>query len=446
MSRHEGIVRGDAVTDRRDPIESWLSSDVELMPPPPGTFERVHRRARHRRAMKAMSAAAGAAVIVVAGVVIPQVAGGLLSSSPAPAVIKMTPGPTQTAPASTVSIPGPPLSTAGRGPAPAAGFQPTSVTFIGGTIGAVLGEAGSCGTGPCTAMAGTHDYGKNWTEIGAPAARSANGNDGVSQVRFLNREDGWAYGPALYATHNGGKTWRAIGTRGGRVIDLSTVGRRAFAVVGSGCAGVGAQYASGCKRFTLFSAAASSNVWDAVRGASGTGQALPGGLQLTSKRGYLLAGGRLYSGPIKNGPWQRVSSAPVPHCLKSGGSGPHLIAPTTSDLLMVCQDPTTGVLTLFQSPNSDSTWRQRGIVQATGIAQSFAVTPSGTMVLASTAGIYRSTDGRTWNPTSVRTPAGGFSFVGMTTDSKGVAVAASLRPALYITTDGGRTWRARPVR
>ena len=229
----------------------------------------------------------------------------------------MTPKPSQPRPARIEAVPGPRLSADGNGPAPAPGFQPTSVTFIGNTLGAVLGEAGSCGTGPCTAMAGTHDYGNNWTEIGAPDARPANGKEGVSQVRFLNLQHGWAYGPALYATHNGGKTWRAIGTRGGRVIDLSTVGRRAFAVVGFGCTGAGAQYASGCKRFTLFSAAASSNEWDAVRGASGTGQALPGGLQLTSKRGYLLAAGRLYTGPIKNGAWHRVSSAPLPHCLKT---------------------------------------------------------------------------------------------------------------------------------
>jgi hypothetical protein len=320
------------------------------------------------------------------------------------------------------------------------------VTFIGNTLGAVLGEAGSCGTGPCTAMAGTHDYGNNWTEIGAPDAPPANGKDGVSQVRFLNLQHGWAYGPALYATHNGGKTWRAIGTRGGRVTDLSTVGRRAFAVVGFGCTGAGAQYASGCKRFTLFSAAASSNEWDAVRGAAGTGQALPGGLQLTSKRGYLLAGGRLYTGPIKNGAWHRASSAPLPHCLKPAANGPQLIAPTTSDLFLVCQDPATSALALYQSPDSGSTWRQRGIVQATGTAQSFAISPSGTMVLATTAGIYRSVDGLTWNPASVRTPTGGFGFVGMTTDSNGAAVAASLHPAVYITTDGGRHWRARPIR
>ena len=88
------------MTDRRDPIEAWLSSDVELMPPPPGAFERVRRRARHRRAIKATSAAAAAAVIVVAGVVIPQVAGGFRTSNAPTAKIKMmTPKPSQPRPA-----------------------------------------------------------------------------------------------------------------------------------------------------------------------------------------------------------------------------------------------------------------------------------------------------------------------------------------------------------
>jgi hypothetical protein len=95
VSRHDGVVRGDAVTDRRDPIETWLSSDVELLPPPPGAFERVHRRARHRRAIKATSAAAGAAVIVVAGVVIPQVAGAFRTNNVPAAKIIMTPKPAQ---------------------------------------------------------------------------------------------------------------------------------------------------------------------------------------------------------------------------------------------------------------------------------------------------------------------------------------------------------------
>jgi len=434
------------MTDRRDPIEAWLSSDVEMMPPPPGTFDRVHRRARQRRTMKALTAAAGAAVVIVGGIAVPQVVGGFGTKSPPPtAQIKMTVEPKPKGPPPTVEIPGPPLSSSPAGPPPATGFKPTSVTFIGSNVGAVLGVAGSCATPPCTAMAATHDYGKTWSEIGAPPAGPANGSSGVSQVRFLDFQDGWAYGPALYVTHDSGKSWRAVFTHRGRVIDLSTVGRRAFAVVGFGCTGSGAYYATGCTRFTLFSTSASKNEWDAVPGASGAGQATSGALQLTSKGGYLLAGGRLYAGPVTAGGWHRVSAASLPGCITAGPGGPQLIAPTASELFLVCQDPDASALTLYQASGRGSSWQRRGMVEAAGAAQSFAVAPSGTLVLATTTGIYRSAGGHTWNPVLTK-PGGGFSFVGMTSDSNGVAIAAGLRRDVYITTDGGSTWQARPIR
>jgi photosystem II stability/assembly factor-like uncharacterized protein len=437
------------MTDRRDPIEAWLSADVDLMSPPPGTFERVHRRARHRKAMKALTAAACAGVVIAGGVVIPQVVGGLgTNPHPVPAKVRfMKPKPKPPGPAPTVAVPGPRLSMAPGGPPPAAGFQPTSVTFIGTNVGAVLGVAGSCAGRACTAMAATHDYGKTWSEINAPPAGPAGGNDGVSQLRFLDFKQGWAYGPALYSTHDGGKSWTAISTHRGRVIDLSTVRRRAFAVVGFGCTGAGTNYAAGCTHFTLFSAAASSDEWYAVRGASGAGLAVAGALQLTSARGYLLAGGQLYAGPVRKGAWRRVSAASVPGCIRPGASGPQLIAPApaASELFLVCLNPATSMLTLYRSPSTGSSWQRRGVVQAAGIAQSLAVTPSGSLVLATTTGIYRSADGRIWNPVFTK-PAGGFSFIGMTTDTQGVAVAASLRRDVYITMDGGRTWQARPIR
>src|SRR5262245_51626990 len=66
------------MTEPRDPIETWLGADVELLPPAPGSFERIHHRARRRRAARAVTAACGAAVVIVAAVVLPQVAGNLL--------------------------------------------------------------------------------------------------------------------------------------------------------------------------------------------------------------------------------------------------------------------------------------------------------------------------------------------------------------------------------
>ena len=36
--------------DRRDnDVDSWLSGRIDPLPPPPGTFELIKRRARHRK-------------------------------------------------------------------------------------------------------------------------------------------------------------------------------------------------------------------------------------------------------------------------------------------------------------------------------------------------------------------------------------------------------------
>ena len=62
------------VSDPRDPVDSWLEADVDLLQPRPGTFERVSRRARRRKAIQATMTAAGAAVIIGGLVAAPNLA------------------------------------------------------------------------------------------------------------------------------------------------------------------------------------------------------------------------------------------------------------------------------------------------------------------------------------------------------------------------------------
>ncbi len=56
--------------DDRDPLDRWLSQQVQPLPPPPGTFELITRRARRRKlrklAVTVVSAAAVAAAVAVA--------------------------------------------------------------------------------------------------------------------------------------------------------------------------------------------------------------------------------------------------------------------------------------------------------------------------------------------------------------------------------------------
>ena len=452
------------MTDHRDPIEAWLSADVEPLLPRSGTFDLVRRRARRRKAVRTISVAAGAVVVVAAAATLPQVARGLLpgqSGGPArvgthtaaPSTGKSG-GTASHAPKTSASPGGhgPALSTAGgTGPTPAAGFRPTSVTFVGNgpgaVLGAALGLAGSCGTRPCTVMAGTRNYGGTWTEVGAPQAGPPDGSSGVSQVRFLDPANGWAYGPELYATHDGGVAWHRIAPLPGRVVDLAAVGGRAFAVIGTGCSGTGSRYTTGCSGFDLYSAAARGDQWRAVSGGAGAVAAESGGLQLTRDHGYLVTSGRLYAGPVSGGAWHRVpvASAAGPRCLTGhSGRGPWLLAPTARTLYLVCSSSPPAPsqrLALYVSRDDGRNWQVSGTAPAE--ATSLAVSPGGPLVLATKTGIYLSGDARTWQLATLTgpAPAGGFGFVGMTTSRNGVAMPANPEREIFVTSDGGKTWR-----
>ena len=451
------------MTDPRDPIERWLSTDVELLTPPPGAYERVHRRARRRRSMRALGAASGVAVVIAAAVVLPQVAGNLLPNGGGPASVsgtKSTSATPSTRPSASrgthhagghpAALPkGPALAAGGPTEAPAAGLRPTSVTLVGTEVGAVIGQA-PCAEGTCTAAAQTSDYGTVWTRLGAPDAGPANGSSGVSQIRFnVDRTDGWAYGPGLYATHNGGRTWRQL-SMPGRVIDLSTVGGMAFAVVGT-CTGGGATFAAHCTSFALYRTAIGSNAWSAVPGAAAAGAAVPGGLQLTSQGGYLLAGGRLFSGPVTAGAWHQVrpEAASAPGCLSGAAqpaSGPALLAPEGSVLYLACGSGSG--LTLYQSADGGGSWQRTGPIAVQGTATSLAAISGGNIVLATTTGIFYSADGTTWHRAALSgtVPPGGFAFVGLTTAQQGVAITSGTGGGrLFVTMNGGRSWRYRPV-
>jgi hypothetical protein len=459
------------MSDPFDPVDDWLGTDVELLPPPSGAFDRVHRRARRRKAVVAMGTAAGVAVAIAAAATLPQLAsilgpghgGGSAkipvassSQSPRPSHSPSNtskPHRSSSAPQTTQTN----LAITDSSQPPTPDIAPSSVTFVTGTIGAVIGETTSgCPTG-CEAVAGTSNYGQTWTKADPPPAGPPNGNSGVSQIRFLEQNNGWAYGPGLYVTHNGGATWvKATGVYG-RVIDLATVNGSAYAVVGS-CTGTGADYASDCSSFALYTSAYTSDSFQLVPGASGNGPEAPGGLQLTNDNGYLLAGHVLFTGSPDGGPWQAItiSSGTVPACLTAKG---HSVAPgesgllapsAASDIYLLCQ-PAGGGGSLYISTDSGATWQLAGKVKTQGVGTSLAIAPtSGTLVLATSAGIYYSPDARHWRRASLSNQAQaggfGFSFIGMTTQMNGVAVPAGPgSTVIYVTHNGGLTWRPKHI-
>ena len=461
--------------DRHDDVDAWLSERIEPLPPPPGTFDLIKRRARRRKFRKLAITAGSAAVIVAAAVTVPQVVNlPVLNPKPTAAPVAGDHNATTSQPASSsasgiasaAASSAVPTGPTRLGPVPG-NFRPTSVTFVGPRTGWVIGQAltpGHCASQFCTSVAVTRDAGKTWAGVPAPMAGPADGASGLSQIRFLDLTDGWAYGPQLFATHTGGRTWAQVDTGGLRVTALETVGDRVFAVWAS-CTGDGPAYAAGCTRFTLYSAPATGGAWAPV-GAPTTG--LTNGtareateLVLTGSRGYLLApGGALYSGPVDgSGPWTRVSSlvasCPVGPARGNGQpTGALLGAVNARDLLLACASASSGtnpsVSTqqkfIYSSKNGGVSWEQMATAPAAGVAYGLAASPSESVVLATDQGIDLLPAGEvTWRTANLRGggPAGGFGYIGMTTRDQGIALPADPSAGtVWFTFDGGQRWTA----
>jgi len=345
-------------------------------------------------------------------------------------------------------------------------FQPSSVTFVGTDTGWVVGHTGAragagCAGGPCTWVARTSDAGGSWGGVHAPAAGPPDGAAGVSGIRFLNLRDGWAFGPALFVTHDGGQDWTQVDTHGLRVTDLETVGGRAFALFAS-CTGTGASFATGCRRFTLYSSPAGGSAWAPV-GAATTGltdgaASEAAALVLASGRGYVLGpDGSLYSGPVDgSGGWARAGSV-ISACHagspRADGqpAGVLFAAVSAQNLVMACSSTGAGPsrTTVLSSPNGGVSWLQMGTPPAAGTPYSLAASPSETLVLGTPAGIAVLPAGDiAWRQATLAgtAPAGGFSYVGMTTDKQGIALPAD--PAggtVWFTFDGGLIWKPSKV-
>jgi hypothetical protein len=468
------------VTDPRDDIDTWLHEQVEPLHPPPGTFKRIRKQARRRKARRALvsaaSAGAAAAVIVLAVVALPRVVPSVLhlksnaasdtsaadrpvSSAPARASSHAATSPTPT-PHGTASHP----VSHGSPPVPL-NFAATSVTFVSQGTGWVIGQAGTpgqCFNGNiCTSLARTDNAGRTWFGLHAPRTGSPDGGTGVSQIRFLDGVNGWAFGPELWATHDRGENWTAVPLGGRRVLSLETVGSEAFAVVAR-CTGTGPDFAAGCTRFWLYSTPASSDHWTQVPGTGSAsvpaGSASSATIVLTGTQGYWYApDGMLLSGPVTDGAsWSVVGTsalpcapgAPRPDGRPSAGQ---LAASSPGDLALAC--PASGQSggsrqeTIYSSSDGGQNWQPRGTLTIDGTATSLAAAGGGVMALATTHCIDVSTDnGATWR-TAHRGPAGGFSYVGLTSSAQGVAVPADPgQHAVWFSFNGGQDWARSPIK
>jgi len=464
------------MTEPRDEIGEWLDAPVEPLPPPPGTFERIRRRVRRHRRNQAIAATATAVAVVAGLVVAPRL------------VTFFQTGPSQTGAASSLhanstgnAAQSSPRygrltanpTTVGTGQPLLNGFAAISATFVGLKTGWALGTlAGPCSItgGGCLALARTDNTGASWYSVAAPPTGLASNGPGVSQVRFLNRDDGWVFGPELWWTRDGGQNWQQVRTGGERVISLEAVGDRAFAVfahcTGSPSSTSGGSL-TGCSSYQLLSAVAGTGAWLPVPGAtSGSGTA---SVVLAPRAGYLIASSRtavrLSRGPVSGvGAWSLVSPpcalSPVAQQTRSGAAipgGGALLATADSDRLFAACAPAgagaTGAtaspaperaMGIVTSTDGGRTWSQSAAATAiTGTARSAAAAPgAGTLLVAASTGLYVSSDGGTTWRLALPGPPGGFDYAGMTGVLQGFAIpAAHSAEGILFTTDGGQSWR-----
>jgi len=441
-----------------DDVDSWLHGRIDPLSPPPGTFEAIKRRARRRKLRKVVVSAGAAAAIIAAVVAVPRVinlqvepARQMAGATPATATVNTTGGPGRVeAPTAT------PAPLPSGNPVPP-NFQPTSITAVSAQTMFVIGQAGTpghCATQYCTSVARTQDDGGTWEGLPAPLTGAPDGATGVGQIRFLDGINGWAFGPELWATHDGGEKWTPIGTHGQRVIDVETVGNRAFAIEAT-CTGTGPDYATQCVDFTLYSTPATADDWTPLgktttnlTGTDGWGSAA---LVLTGTKGYLLApDGILYDGSVTaTQPWKASGKVPCAVGLSQPDGAPAwavLGALTPEHLILDC----TQSGWIYRSSDSGASWQQaisvpntNGPAGAVTITTSIAASPAASVILGTDKGIEVLPAGGTWRAAMLNgtAPDKGFSFVGMTTWTSGIALPAdATAETVWFTTDGGLTW------
>ncbi|HTU74497.1 MAG TPA: hypothetical protein VMG38_13360 [Trebonia sp.] len=464
--------------NERDPLDDWLEREIQPLPPPPGTFELIRKRARRRKAGRlAATVTSAAAVAVLATVGVPaalslhlgpsatsaQVANGR-PGSPAPsssAAAPSTGASTATSSASPRLAPSGISETTSGGQSPPGGpvpanFEPTSVTFVSSNAGWAIGQAGTPGhcanSVPtiCTSIVRTTDSGQTWRGIPAPSTNQVTG------IRFLDGVNGWAYGPDLWSTHDGGSTWTQLSTGGQQVIDLETAGREAFALFAN-CSTATGGSGQDCTSYSLKATAATSDDWVDVgpatsdlpdaRGAAPT-------LVLSGSTGWLLgADGTIYSGPL-TGAWTKLGDAPCPATPSQSSLGGALLGydTYTSKFVAACTtvpqstaQQATQKAVIYSSGTTSLNWQATAEGLSGGNPVGLATTPSYQAILATSQGISV-LDTSTGQWTQTVTLAKGFSYVGMTTKLRGVAIPADTSlHEIWMTFDGGRSWQPYPI-
>lgn len=316
------------------------------------------------------------------------------------------------------------------GPVPA-GFNPESFTAIDEATWWLLGPA-PCSSPPCTSIVRTTNAGRSF--VGIPAPRT----DGVTQLRFADIRDGFAYGPELWATHDGGAHWHRVAI-GGSVSDLEASGGWVYALVARG------------KTARLERADASLDRWSVLPAAgNATGDIWAQGSDVlveaaNSSRQQLM---------VSHDLGQTFTAYPVPPSVGCQFQEPAGLQEPAGPV--VWEHCATGTMSgVWRSPDGGRTFvATAGPHSWPGPelpnSAAFAAASASTAVVGYRQ-LYRTTNGgASWAPSPTPPEVTWWSYLGFTNSTYGfglgrVGSSLSSPVRLYSTTDGGRIYRPVPI-
>lgn len=382
-------------------------------------------------------AAAGclASLLLVAGCT-GNVKGATSPTSPPSPSISPSPSlpPTSPSPAPSLGYPSP--------VAPPAGGSALSISFISLSDAWVLARAGCVpATGGCpgtTVVLHTTSRGQHWSQVGTVPAPP--GNTGVSQIRFADPRNGWAFDPQLYATHDGGATWRPVPLPGG-VNALETAGGIAWAVAQAPCGASPACTTPG----SLYRVSAGSDTWEPVSGVSLPPVAGTTEIALHGASVYVFSPPTLLYSPTSR--TFRALPDPCPSAFERSG----FAASSATNVAVLCVgDPGMGSSTkqVFTSADSGQTYHRIADAPRGGQPTGMAAGSARTIAISAASGaseIYATSGAdSTWStPLQFGDGGQGWSDLGFTDATHGVVIHAPLpqsQGTVYLTDDGGVTW------
>jgi photosystem II stability/assembly factor-like uncharacterized protein/predicted small secreted protein len=330
-------------------------------------------------------------------------------------------------------------------------LSPISVSFISASTGWLLALP-PCAARGCQALRlrKTTDGGRHWFAVPAPPAPAWNDSgrpaDAVSGILFADAEDGWAFGPGLWATHDGGQTWHQVRLHAGPVFGLAAGHGRVIAA-GRCRSGYGR-----C-RFAVFGSPAGADRWRRVPGAAGIGVG-PAGVLVSGRTGYVVDTtvdvGKpvLLSGPADGS----ASWKPLRNPCQGAWSAP--LAARGRWVVLGCgTEPGAGeqVKLVYLSRDRGRTWRRLSDPPVGGYLTDASITKAGTIFISGgRSDVYMSWNGgRSWHTSRslLRADIGDGLSATMVTDDEGfVLQASSYEKQIWFTRDGGQIWTPESVR